>query len=151
MMPVRSDSELAGTNVAAAISHGIGASGEHRQVMFTDAAIAAAIQAQALGVGPYPVAILSRFVRAGGITAALRLPEPLVGAGASALARTWLEAALAGRSSVAADLLFARWLEMAATLMAARRSARSATPGTNRIAAALRGPPPGPHPPGPGA
>jgi hypothetical protein len=128
-MPVRQVAELADVNVAAAIRHGIGTAGEPRHVMFTDAAIAAAIQTEALGAGPYPVAILSRFVRAGGITAALRLPEPLVGVGSSALARSWLEAALAGGSSVAADLVFARWLEMVGTVMAARRSIRSA-PGS---------------------
>jgi Na+(H+)/acetate symporter ActP len=159
-MAVRPDAELAGLDVAAAISDGIGAAGERRHVMFTDAAIAAAIQAEALGAGPYPVGILSRFVRAGGITAALRLPEPLVSAESSALARSWMEAALAGGRSVDADLVFARWLEMVATLMAARRSVRSAgtaastggaAAGTSRIAAALRGTAPGAHAAGPGA
>lgn len=165
-MPVRPVAELAGLDVVVAISHGIGAAGEPRHVMFTGAAIAAAFQAEALGVGPYPVAILSRFVRAGGVTAALRLPEPLPGAESSALARSWLEAALAGESSVDTDLVFARWLEMVATLMAARRSVQSApgspsadpsqagtagtgadgaTAGTGRIAAALRGTAPGAH------
>jgi hypothetical protein len=123
-MTVRPDAELAGLDVAAAISQGIGAAGESRHVMFTGAAIAAAIQTEALGAGPYPVGILSRFVRAGGIAAALRLPEPLVGSESSALARTWMESALAAGSSVDADLIFARWLEMVATLMAARRSVR---------------------------
>jgi hypothetical protein len=121
---IRLDSELAGLDVAAAISRGIGAAGQSRHVMFTEAAIAAAIQAEALGVGPYPVGFLARFVRTGGVAAALRLPEPLVGAESCALARGWMEAALAAGSSVDADLVFARWLEMVATLMAARRSVR---------------------------
>ena len=118
------DAELAGLDVAAAIGRGIPADGQARQVMFTDAAIAAAIEAEALGAGPYPVAILARVVRAGGVAEALRLPEPLIGAGPTALARSWLEAALAARGE--ADLVFSRWLEMVATVLAVRRSARPA-------------------------
>jgi len=118
------DAELAGLDVAAAISRGIGAAGEVRRVMFTDAAIAAAIEAEALGIGSYPVAILARFVRAGGVAGALRLPEPLIGAEPTALARRWLGAALAARGAMEADLVFSRWLGMVATLLAMRRSAR---------------------------
>jgi hypothetical protein len=121
---VTTDAELAGLDVAAAIGRGIGADGAARQVMFTDAAIAAAIEAEDLGVGPYPVAILGRVVRAGGVAAALRLPEPLIGAEPTALARRWLEAAAGGEAE--ADLVFSRWLEMVATLLAARRAARPA-------------------------
>jgi hypothetical protein len=123
---VTTDIELAGLDVAGAIGRGIAAAGQARQIMFTDAAIAAAIAAGALGVGPYPVAILARVVRAGGVVAALRLPEPLIGAEPTALARCWLEAALAAGGRTEADLVFSRWLEMVATLLAVRRSARSA-------------------------
>lgn len=122
---VRPDSDLAGLDVVTAISRGISTAGEPRQAMFTDAAIAAAIEAEALGVGPYPVAILARIVRAGGIVAALRLPEPLISEGPTALARGWLEAALATGGTMEADLIFSRWLVMVATLLAMRRSARS--------------------------
>jgi hypothetical protein len=121
---VATDAEVAGLDVAAAIGRGIAAAGQARQVMFTDAAIAASIAAGALGVGPYPVAILARVVRAGGVVAALRLPEPLIGARPTALARSWLEAALAAGGETEADLVFSRWLEMVATLIAVRRSVR---------------------------
>jgi hypothetical protein len=125
---VTTDAELAGLDVAAAIGRGIAADGAARQAMFTDAAIAAALQAEELEVGPYPVAILGRVVRAGGVAAALRLPEPLIGAEPTALARRWLEAAAGGGAGgdAEADLVFSRWLEMVATLLAARRAARPA-------------------------
>jgi hypothetical protein len=150
------DAELAGLDVAAAIGLGIAADGQARQVMFTDAAIAASLMAEEAGVGPYPVAILARVVRAGGVAEALRLPEPLIGAEPTALARRWLEAARAAGDKTAgdkaagdkaagdkaagdkaagdkaagdkADLVFSRWLEMVATLLAVRVSARPAPP-----------------------
>jgi len=133
-MMVRPDSELAGLDVAAAISRGITAADVSRRVMFTDAAIAAAIEAEARGIGPYPVAILARVVRAGGVVGALRLPEPLIGAEPTILARSWLEAALAAGGTMEADLVFSRWLEMVATLLAVRRSARSGPEGADRDA-----------------
>lgn len=149
MKAVTTDAELAGLDVVAAIGRGIPADGQARQVMFTDAAIAAAIEAEELGVGPYPVAILARVVRAGGVAEALRLPEPLIGTEPTALARRWLEAALAAadnteaalaaadkaEAAVAAadkaDLVFSRWLEMVATLVAVRQSARPAAGTAN--------------------
>ena len=149
MNAVTTDAELAGLDVVAAIGRGMPADGQARQVMFTDAAIAAAIEAEELGVGPYPVAILARVVRAGGVAEALRLPEPLIGAEPTALARRWLEAALAeadnteaalaaadkAEAAVAAgdkaDLVFSRWLEMVATLVAVRQSARPAAGRAN--------------------
>jgi hypothetical protein len=147
MKAVTTDAELAGLDVVAAIGRGIPADGQARQVMFTDAAIAAAIEAEELGVGPYPVAILARVVRAGGVAEALRLPEPLIGAEPTALARRWLEAALADDTEAAlavadkaeaavaaadkADLVFSRWLEMVATLVAVRQSARPAAGAAN--------------------
>ena len=147
MKAVTTDAELAGLDVVAAIGRGIRADGQARQVMFTDAAIAAAIEAEELGVGPYPVAILARVVRAGGVAEALRLPEPLIGAEPTALARRWLEAALADNTEAAlaaadkaeaavaagdkADLVFSRWLEMVATLVAVRQSARPAAGTAN--------------------
>ena len=129
MKAVTTDAELAGLDVVAAIGRGIPADGQARQVMFTDAAIAAAIEAEELGVGPYPVAILARVVRAGGVAEALRLPEPLIGAEPTALARRWLEAALAAADKT--DLVFSRWLEMVATLLAVRQSSRPAAEGVH--------------------
>jgi hypothetical protein len=126
---VTTDAELAGLDVAAAIGRGIAADVAARRAMFTDAAIAAAIEAEELGIGPYPVAILGRVVRAGGVAEALRLPEPLIGAEPTALARRWLEAADAAGGTTETDLVFSRWLEMVATLLAVRRAARPATAG----------------------
>jgi hypothetical protein len=126
---VRMDTELAGLDVAAAISQGIGGDTGARHSLFTEAAIVAAIEAEALGMGPYPMGFLARLVRAGGVTAALRLPEPLIGAEASTLARCWLEAALAAGTGVTQDQVFARWLEMVATLLAVRRRAAASRPG----------------------
>jgi hypothetical protein len=126
---LRPDAELAGVDVPAAISRGIAARGPLRTALFTDAAIAAAIEAGAMGIGPHPVGFLARFVRAGGIARALRLPEPLIGAEPTALARRWLEAALAAGTGVAQDQVFARWLEMVATLLAVRRDALGSRPG----------------------
>jgi hypothetical protein len=131
MNAVTTDAGLAGFDVVAAIGSGIPADGQARQAMFTDAAIAAAIEAEELGVGPYPVAILARVVRAGGAAEALRLPEPLIGAEPTALARRWLEAALAAKGKTEADLVFSRWLEMVATLLAVRQSSRSAAEGVH--------------------
>jgi hypothetical protein len=129
---IRPDAEFACLDVAAAIGRGITAAGQARQAMLADAAIGAAIMAEEVGVGPYPVAILARVVRAGGTAAALRLPEPLIGAGPTALARRWLEAALAAGDATDGGLVFSRWLEMVATLLAVRRSARSAAATANR-------------------
>jgi hypothetical protein len=122
-MAPQPDADLAGLDVAAAISSGLGADKGSRQVLFTQASIAAAIEAEALGIGPYPVAFLAKLVRAGGVTAALGLPEPLIGAEPTALARSWLEAAVPAGTAVAQDQEFARWLEMVATLLAVRRQA----------------------------
>jgi hypothetical protein len=128
----RPDAEFACLDVAAAIGRGIASPGQARQAVLADAAIAAAIESEELGIGPYPVAILARVVRAGGVAEALRLPEPLIGAGPTALARRWLEAALAAGDEADGDLVFSRWLEMVATLLAVRRSARSAAGTANR-------------------
>src|ERR1700728_743506 len=129
MNAVTTDAERAGLDVVADIGRGIPADGQARQMMFTDAAIAAAIEAEELGVGPYPVALLARVVRAGGVAEALRLPEPLIGAEPTALARRWLEPALAAGDKT--DLVFSRWLEMVATLLAVRQSSRSAEEGVH--------------------
>ena len=120
---VRPDSELAGLDVADAIRSGLGTDAEARHALFTEAAIAAAIDAETLGVGPHPVGFLASLVRAGGVAATLQLPDPLIGAEPAALAHGWLEAALAAGTGIAQDQMFARWLQMVATLLAARRRA----------------------------
>jgi hypothetical protein len=122
---IRADSDLGRLDVAAAITRFLSAGGGPRRELFAEAAIAAAIEAEGLEIGPVPVGFLGRFVRTGGIAAALQLPEPLVGDEPTKLARRWLEAAQSAGGGVPADLMLGRWLEMVAALMAARRSARA--------------------------
>jgi hypothetical protein len=123
---VRRDSDLRSLDVPAAITRGLLMAGVPRRLLFTDAAIAASWQAQDLGVGPYPVDFLGCCVRAGGVRAALDLPEPLIGAAQTALAREWLSAALAAGESVERDVLVANWLGTVSALLAVRRRASRA-------------------------
>jgi hypothetical protein len=111
-------------DVAAAITRGLSTGAEAGYALFTEASVAAAIEAENLGIGPVPLGLLGRLVRAGGITAALQLPEPLIGDEPAALARHWLEAAQAAGTKITVDAEFGRWLEMVAALVALRRSAR---------------------------
>lgn len=117
------DTDLRGLDVEAAIARGLAMDGPARAALFTEAAIAASWHAQDLGVGPYPLAFLARCVRSMGISAALELPEPLIGEQPTRLARDWMAAAAGTGPSLAHDELFARWLEMVAALIATRRNA----------------------------
>lgn len=118
--------------------------GGARAALFTEGAIAASWQAQDLGIGPFPVVFLARCVRGMGIPAALELPEPLIGAQPTRLARDWMAAAAAATvtaavtgSELARDELFAQWLETVAAVLATRRSVsdpawgRTGNQGTN--------------------
>ncbi len=117
----RPDSELQGIDIRAALARGLLLDGVPRRALFTEAAIAASWQVQDLDIGPYPVVFLARFVRTGGILAALELPEPLIGAAPTALARDWLAAARSAGTGLAVERLFAQWLDMVAALVALRR------------------------------
>jgi hypothetical protein len=83
-----------------------------------EAAVAAAIRADRIGVQPRSLTFLAEVVRRGGLPYAVRLPEPLPTAEGSALVRPWMEAA--GERSDA----FARWLDAVATALEARRAVR---------------------------
>lgn len=103
---------------------GLAGDGAARRHLFTAAAIAAALRLEPFGTGPYPIRFLARYVRAAGRSAALELPEPLVGAQPTILARQWLSAASTVDNGLAADHTFAQWLDMVAALVAIRRSTR---------------------------
>ncbi|MFB7619688.1 hypothetical protein [Kitasatospora sp. NPDC056181] len=127
MTTIRPDAELmTGYDVEAAITRGLLIDGSPRRVLFSDAAIAASYQAEALSVGPHPLGFLARYVRAGGFTAALALPEPVIGREAGELVRGWLRAAAATGAGVQREALFARWLASVALLITLRRRTREA-------------------------
>ncbi len=90
--------------------------------MFTEAAIAASWEVQDHGIGPYPLRFLAGCVRAMGLRAALALPQPLIGAEPAELVHGWLAAAVGWQDSIADDEMFARWLDMVATMLAVRRA-----------------------------
>lgn len=121
---IRPDAELHGLDVPAAITRGLVFDGVARRMLYDEAAIAAALKAEERGVGPYPVRFLAGYVRSAGIEAALALPEPLIGPERAELARDWLFAARSAGSRLELDVLFARWLDMVAALLALRRAAR---------------------------
>jgi hypothetical protein len=121
---IRPDSELAELDIDAAIATGLADDGAPRRDLFTAAAIAAALRLEPYGTGPHPVRFLARYVRAAGRTAALALPEPLVGAQPTILARQWLTAASTVDDGLAGDQAFARWLDMVAAIVAIRRRTR---------------------------
>jgi hypothetical protein len=121
---IRPDRELADVDIEALIAAGLADEGPARRAMFTAGAIAAALRLEPHGVGPCPVRFLARYVRAAGRSAALALPEPLVGAEPMALARAWLTASSIVDEGLPADQVFARWLDMVAALIAIRRRVR---------------------------
>lgn len=121
---VRPDAALRGFDVPAAITRGMLLDGVPRRVLFGDAAIAAALEAEGRAVGPYPVRFLAGYVRSAGVDEALALPQPLIRPEQAGLARDWLAAARAAGATPALDDLFARWLEMVAALLTARRTVR---------------------------
>jgi hypothetical protein len=125
MTTVRPDAELmSGYDVEAAITRGLLIDGVPRHVFFSEAAIAASYQAEALLIGPYPLGFLAQYVRAGGFTAALDLPEPVIGQEAGELVRGWVRAAAATGAGVQREVLFARWLASVALLITMRRQVR---------------------------
>ena len=83
-----------------------------------ETAVAAAIQANRLGVQPRSLTFLAEIVRRGGVSYAARLPEPMPTTDQSALLRPWLNA------SGEQDEALARWLDAVALALDARRSVR---------------------------
>ncbi|MFJ9694753.1 hypothetical protein [Kitasatospora sp. NPDC101183] len=124
-----SDAELViGYHVEAALTRGLLLEGTPRRVLFGEAAIAACYQADALGTGPRPLAVLARIVRAGGFAAALDLPEPVMGREAGELVRGWVRAAAATGADLHREVLFSRWLEAVALFIGLRRRVRDTAP-----------------------
>ncbi|MBF6081687.1 hypothetical protein IU485_09980 [Nocardia cyriacigeorgica] len=120
------DSALRRVDIAAAITAGIPEQGPARVALFGDAVVAAALSAEELATGSYPLQFLAS-CRSLGLDAAVELPEPLIGAERTELVRGWMSAARAEPGiDVARDDLFARWLEAVALVMSVR--ARTATP-----------------------
>ena len=124
----RPDADLTDLDVEAEITRGMSWTGAARDLLFREAAIAASWKAQELGVGPYPLTFLARYVRTAGIRQALELPEPLIGAERAELVRGWLAAAITTAATPAADDLFAQWLDAVAALLAVRRSVSAPVP-----------------------
>ncbi|MFD8706412.1 hypothetical protein ACFV1W_28040 [Kitasatospora sp. NPDC059648] len=125
MTTILPDAELmTGYEVEAAITRGLLIDGVPRRVLFSEAVIAASYQAEALSIGPYPLSLLARYLRAGGFTAALDLPEPVIGPDAAELVRGWLRAAAATGANLQREVLFARWLASVALLITMRRRVR---------------------------
>ncbi|MCX4096756.1 hypothetical protein LBW94_030810 [Nocardia sp. alder85J] len=143
-MERRLDDDLWELDVEAAIRGGLPVEGPARTVLFTDAAIAAARDAEDFGIGPYPMMFLADCVRSMGLEAVRALPEPVIGAEAIVLVRSWMSAARTDREpDIVRDMLFARWLAVVGSLMDARRSVRQ--PGDRTTEE-----PRGGHPPGAG-
>jgi hypothetical protein len=121
----RPDDELWELEVAAALRAGLPEEGPARALLFTDAAIAAARDAEDFGIGPYPMMYLAGCVRSMGLAAVQALPDPMIGTEAVALVREWMAAATPEDGpDVQRDLLFAQWLAVVGTLMDSRRSVR---------------------------
>ncbi|MFQ6329114.1 hypothetical protein ACLMAL_23665 [Nocardia sp. CWNU-33] len=122
--PRRRDQDLSGVDIEQALTSGMAESGPARRALFTEAAIAASMQAEKLAVEPYSLTFLAHCVRSLGLDDALRLPEPLIGPAPTLLARNWMSAAYTGAVvDVARDDLFAQWLDMVAMLLASRKEA----------------------------
>lgn len=118
------DTELRRIDIPAAVSRGLASSGPEHRIMFTHAAIAAALAAEELQVGAYPLGFLARYIRAAGLAMALELPEPLIRPDQAELARDWMRAAHDAEPAADRDDVFARWLEIVAALLALRLNTR---------------------------
>jgi hypothetical protein len=119
----RPDTDLRDLDVESAITRGMSWTGAARSALFREVAIAASWQAEKLGIGPYPLSFLARYVRAAGVRGSLELPEPLIGAERAELVRGWMSAAVAADTGPADDDLFAQWLDAVAMFIAVRRRA----------------------------
>ncbi|MFF9640871.1 hypothetical protein [Kitasatospora aureofaciens] len=75
-------------------------------------------------MGDNPLGFLARYVRTGGFSAALDLPEPVIGREAGELVRGWLRAAAGAGANLQREVVFARWLAEVALLITMRRDVR---------------------------
>jgi len=120
----RTDLDLAGVDVPAALRDGLGTTGAAHRHLFGDAAIAAALSADRLSVHPAALTFLAEIVRRGGVRYAAGIEESLPTEEQSALARSWL-AAVHDLPSV--DEACAAWLEAVAKILDVRRRHRLST------------------------
>ncbi|SOD85827.1 hypothetical protein [Streptomyces sp. Ag109_G2-15] len=129
----RTDDEILATvDVAVLLRYGL-TQDAFRTVLFGDGAIAAAVTLDRLGVVPRSVAYVAEIVRAGGLSYAAELPEPLPSREASELLRDWLETAAQLADTPEGEARTARWLDTVAEILGLRRDARTLgkdTPGT---------------------
>lgn len=125
---LHTDDHMRGIDVPAAITRDLTdvVKDPGREAMYPGSAIAAALAAEELRVGAYPLGFLARYIRTAGLKAAQQLPEPLIRPAQADLVRGWMRAAAHAPAGVRRDDVFAQWLEMVAALLAARRNARNA-------------------------
>lgn len=114
------DAELAELDVAALLRDGL----PDDPRVFADAAIAAAIELDRLGIPPRSLTFLAEIVRRGGVDYAAALPEPLPTPESAELAKAWFHAAteVRWRDNFEGGNVVARWLDAIALLVNARRS-----------------------------
>ncbi|MGA5822425.1 hypothetical protein ACPC54_31735 [Kitasatospora sp. NPDC094028] len=120
----RTDDDLRRLDVPTLLRYGLAFGGHHRAALFGEGAVAAALEADALGVLPRSLSFLAEVVRSGGTRYAAELPEPLPGPEAAGLARAWLTAAATTITTVDGDQLLARWLMAVAEVLGLRRTVR---------------------------
>ncbi|MCX4583983.1 hypothetical protein [Streptomyces sp. NBC_01481] len=123
--PRTDDEVLATTDIEALLRHGLSRA-TFRTALFGDGAIAAAVTLDRLGVLPRSVAYVAKIVRAGGLSYAAGLPEPLPSTAASAHLRDWLETAAQAAGTPDDEARAARWLDTVAKLIGLRRGSRAA-------------------------
>lgn len=126
MIAEHTHAQLMALDVSALLRDGLAPGARGRAELFAEGAVAAALQAQAVGAGPRSVAFLADVVRAGGINYTAGLPEPLPGPEGAALARRWFDAVttVAGSAlSPEIEEAFETWLRAVATVLEVRVTA----------------------------
>ncbi|MEU7282221.1 hypothetical protein AB0A69_26110 [Streptomyces sp. NPDC045431] len=124
--PELTDDELAELDLTVLLRYGLTAEpGPRRTALFGDGAAAAAVLLDRLATEPRSVAFLADTVRAGGLTHAVELPEPLPRPEAAALVREWLRAGTEIAGGTTADDTAATWLRAVATLIEVKRLNRA--------------------------
>ncbi|MFF1407063.1 hypothetical protein [Streptomyces sp. NPDC058294] len=124
--PDRTDDELARLDITVLLRYGLTAEpGARRTALFGDGAAAAAVILDRLGTEPRSVAFLADTVRAGGLTRAAELPEPLPRREAAAVVREWLRAGTELAGGITADDTAATWLHAVATIIELKRLTRA--------------------------
>ncbi|MFI9724401.1 hypothetical protein ACIHFE_32995 [Streptomyces sp. NPDC052396] len=110
------DAELVTLDVPLMIRYGLLFGVAHRNALFGDGAVDAALAAEREQVLPRSL----RYLGEVGLRAASDLPEPLPGREASVMAREWLAIAVSVAKGIDEDEIMARWLEAVAAVLALR-------------------------------